>query len=41
MILSEIKRRKAADIDPTAGQTFAYVYEHSKKHSELTAKCFN
>ena len=40
-LLQEIRTRKEADIDPTVGKTFAYVYEHSKNHSEFTAKCFN
>lgn len=29
-----------ADINPTEGKTFAYVYEHSKAHSEVTEACF-
>ena len=29
-ILSILDERIAADIDPTKGKTFAYVYEHSK-----------
>lgn len=40
-ILSLIDNRKSADIDPTVGRTFAYVYEQSKSHSKLTADCFN
>lgn len=40
-ILSTIDERKKADIDPTIGKTFAYVYEQSKAHSEMTAACFN
>lgn len=29
-----------ADISPTAGKTFAYVYEHSKEHTETIEACF-
>lgn len=35
-ILKILDKRIVADIDPTKGQTFAYVYEHSKAHSEVT-----
>ena len=39
-ILSILDKRVKADIDPKAGQTFAYVYEASKAHNELTEQCF-
>lgn len=39
-ILTMLDDRIRADIDPTAGKTFAYVYEHSKDHSKLTEQCF-
>ena len=32
--------RIAADIDPTAGKTFAYVYEQSKSHNKVTEQSF-
>lgn len=32
-ILTILDKRVNADIDPTEGKTFAYVYEHSKAHS--------
>jgi sphinganine-1-phosphate aldolase len=39
-LLSILDQRISADIDPTSGNTFAYVYEHSKQHSQLTSQCF-
>jgi sphinganine-1-phosphate aldolase len=39
-ILAILDKRVNADINPTEGKTFAYVYEHSKAHSELTEACF-
>ena len=41
IILGELDERIHADIDPTIGKTFAYVYEQSKEHSKLTQECFN
>lgn len=32
-LLAILDKRCKADISPTAGQTFAYVYEHSKEHT--------
>lgn len=39
-LLSILDKRINADISPTAGKTFAYVYEHSKEHSDATEQCF-
>ena len=39
-ILSTLDRRIKADVDPRAGKTFAYVYDHSQSHSKLTEECF-
>ena len=33
-LLSILDKRINADINPTAGKTFAYVYEESKEHSD-------
>lgn len=35
-LLSILDERKSHDIDPKKGGTFAYVYDYSKKHEELT-----
>lgn len=40
-LLAILDKRIGADIDPTEGRTFAYVYEHSKEHSSVTEACFN
>ena len=33
-------KNKAMDVDTSDGRTWAYVYEHSKEHSELVAEAF-
>ena len=35
-ILKILDSRIAADVNPRAGKTFAYVYDHSEQHSKLT-----
>ena len=35
-IMEILDQRIAADVNPTAGKTFAYVYECSKKHNKVT-----
>ena len=35
-ILKMLDTRIAADVNPRAGKTFAYVYDHSEEHSKLT-----
>ena len=38
--MSILDTRIKADINPTAGKTFAYVYEESKEHSDTCEACF-
>lgn len=35
-ILKILDTRIAADVNPRAGKTFAYVYDHSESHTKLT-----
>lgn len=39
-LLTILDDRKKHDIDPKKGGTFAYVYDYSKAHEQLTEKCF-
>lgn len=39
-ILGILDKRISADVDPRAGKTFAYVYDHSDSHTKLTEECF-
>ncbi|KAL4457090.1 hypothetical protein ABPG74_014728 [Tetrahymena malaccensis] len=40
-ILEIMKERKAFDLDPTKGKCWAYVYDHSHKHTEFVTKAHN
>ena len=39
-ILTILDKRIAADVNPRAGKTFAYVYDHSEPHTKITEECF-